>query len=318
MLTSPILDINNFDNVEFGPEGDFVTGYLDDVLSVFERYEQPFILVGIMAMQWSGSNPMSNLEIDVLMQSSKMQAIANELVASEEWMLSANPYPKEQYDDGTYENTTATRDIWLHSRRENLSGFIGCKYLRFWPEDLYKLSVTSCQKLEVPDIIPRRPVVLEEEYYRDPYGRFGPRRLSVLEAHGEKILPSVKLRCKLTRRDIPIFIPSIEDHLNALLDQRREELESNTKCGNLPEWHIRNFIRYHIWDWPPASEWLLSNKVHERNYKYMKYMLERHVRKRISFYDRVLGKVRFSIYPWELTPGVSTSDTQHNKSDCVS
>lgn len=303
MISSPLLDINNFDDIEFGPEGDFVTGYLDDVLSVFERNQHPFVLVGVMAMQWSGSNPMPNKEIDVLMQTSKMHTIVQELVVSGEWILSANPYTGQKYGDGTHDNTTALDDIWLRTCRDNLSGFIGCEYLRFWPEDLYKLSVTTCRKIEVPDIIPRMSVILEEEYYRDPHGRFGPKRLSVLEAQGEKVLPSVKLRCKLTRRDIPIFIPSVEDHLNALLDQQREELETNTQCGNLPEWHIRNFIRYHVWDWPPASRWLLSNKIHDRNYGYMKFMLERHVRKRLVLYDRVLGKVRSGIYPWELTPG---------------
>ena len=99
-----------------------------------------------------------------------------------------------------------------------------------------------------------------------------------------------------------MYVPSIQDYLNALLDQRREEHNSGTKCGNCPEWHITNFIRYHVWDWPPASPWLLNEKVRSDNRKDMEYILKTFVRKRHVLYDKTLGKPVFNTLPWDLTP----------------
>lgn len=56
-------------------------GYLDNTLSIFERHNHPFILVGILAMQWSGSNAMANKETDVLLKPSEVPPIANELIS---------------------------------------------------------------------------------------------------------------------------------------------------------------------------------------------------------------------------------------------
>jgi len=78
--------------------------------------------------------------------------------------------------------------------------------------------------------------------------------------------------------------------------------------GKLPSWHVSNFIRYHVWDWPPASAWLLANKVRDRNYQIMERALEGYVRKPLCMYDRVLGQLRADIYPWDLAiPQIDSS-----------
>ena len=165
-------------------------GCLDDTLAVFERHNHSFVVVGVVSMQWSSSNPMPHHEIDLLLQPSAIEAITNDLTASE-WTLSENPYLLEsRHGSGsTYKNTTTTPDIWLKHRGEGYFHPLGFTHLRLWPETLYHLS-TACRKFEIPDILPLQRVTFGDEYYRDPHGRFGPRRYSALEALSEPITRS--------------------------------------------------------------------------------------------------------------------------------
>ena len=123
---------------------------------------------------------MPGQEIDILVRSSQLQPIVNDLIASDDWALSQNPN-----EISCIINETAVQDIWLESLIElpKLSAF---KYLRLWPEELYQLSVTPCRKVEVPDALAMSPVLQEEEYHRGPHERSGPPRLSAKKTH---ILP---------------------------------------------------------------------------------------------------------------------------------
>lgn len=292
------------------PEHDIfplIPGCLDKTLEIFERHNHPFILVGTLAGRWSSTNGMPNGEIDLLMRPSAIQPIVDDLV-TDEWALCQNPHPLKM---SSYVNKKATQDIWLIYRKEGYLHPRGLKYLRLWPEELYHLS-TDCPRIEIPDILPAQMLTFEEEYYRDPLQRFGPTRLSDLEARSQPILPNCP-RVRHTSR-VPMFIPLIEHHINALLDQDREEKATKEANGNSPQWQIQNFIRYHKWDWPPASAWLLANKIDERNYELMKYELDRYVRKPLATYDPVRG-VR-TIYPWDVDPqpvlvDAETASTAH-------
>lgn len=284
-----------------------VSGCLDKTLEIFERHSHPFIVVGTLAGKWSSTNGMPLGEIDLLMRPTAIQPIVDDLV-TDEWALCQNPM-----EIPSYINKNSIQDIWLVYRKEGYLHPQGLKYLRLWPEELYHLS-TDCPKIEIPDILPRQMVTFEEEYYRDPLQRFGPTRLSHLEARSERIL----LGCPRVRHTsrVPMFIPLIEHHVNALLDQDREETATKIQNGNFPHWHIRNFIRYHIWDWPPAGAWLLANKIHDRNYELMKYELDKYVRKPLFTYDPVRGAR--TIYPWDVDPqpvlvDAETASTAHTR-----
>ena len=294
MNSSPLLDIFNLDAEPFDrdPEKRICTGYLDTVLSIFEHHSHSFVLISTLAMRWNGANNMPMREIDVLVRSLQLQDIVDDLIASGEWALSQNPN-----EIAATLNETSIQDIWLESLIE-MPEFSAFKYLRLWPEELYHLSVTDCGKIEVPDVLAISTVLLEEEHYRDPHERFGPPRLS---AKHTPILPNIEDRAKLVRRDIPIYVPTIQDHLNALLDQLREQTVTKLKCGNEPEWQIGNFIRYHYLDWAPARSWLLSSKIYERNLALMEFRLDRFRRKQLILYDMVLRKSVFDKMPWELT-----------------
>jgi hypothetical protein len=144
-------------------------------------------------------------------------------------------------------------------------------------------------------------VILEDEYYRDPYQRFGPQRLRYFEESGTAILPFMQIRAKIMRRDIPIFIPTIEEHLNALLDQLREGRETKLSNGGAADWQINNFIRYLFLDWTPTRNWILAEKIRERNRELMTERLDKYQRKLLILWDPVLEKSVFDKMPWKLS-----------------
>lgn len=235
IFSSPLLDITLNKPEPISPDMPLCAGYLDSALLIFQKHNHPFILVSTLAMIWSGSNNSPEREIDVLVRSSLLETLVNDLVASGEWKTNDDQIPDH--------TTTTAKSVWLKSCLED--PFM--EYLRLWPEELYKLSI-DCNKIEVPDIWAMQPVLLEEEYYRNPYERFGPPRLST---RTRPILPRLQVRAKIMKQEIPIFIPTIEDHLNAYLDQLREELDTRLVSGGYPKWQIRNFVRFLYLDWEP-------------------------------------------------------------------
>jgi hypothetical protein len=246
-------------------------------------------------MRWSGGNNLPQKEIDVLVRSSHLQALVDGLVESGEWKVSKNYADIEgEMNHQSLINYTSIRDVWLKACFSDPA----FDYLRFWPEELYHLSA-DCNKVEVPDVSTRDYVVLEEEYYQDPYQRFGPPLLRYYEKRNTPLLPPIQERAKIMRRDIPIFIPTIEDHLNAFLDQTREQRRTKCYNGGVPNWQIKNYIRYLYLDWTPARNWLLSTKIRERNLELMTERLDKYRRKPLLQYDGILNKA-INIMPWEL------------------
>lgn len=285
---SPLLDISNL-NPEFICDSWAVCpGYLDTALSVFERHGQPFILVSTLAMIWSGANNSPRKEIDVLVRSTHLQTLIDGLIETSDWEIS------ESYVVLT-NNEAHIRDAWLKATFSDTP----FEYIRLWPEELYHLSI-DCHKIEVSDVYIRDSVLLEGEYYRDPCRLFGPPLLQYFEERNLPLLPPIQARAKIRRRDIPIFIPIIEDHLNALLDQRREQIRTNRANGGAPEWQVRNFIRYLFLDWKPARDWILSTKVRERNRELMAERIDKYRRKPLLKIDRPKAELTVISYmPWE-------------------
>jgi hypothetical protein len=141
-------------------------------------------------------------------------------------------------------------------------------------------------------------VLLKEEYYRDPYERFGPPRLC---SRPRVLLPRLQTRANFLRINIPIFIPAIEDHLNAQLDQARAEKDSGLKNGGARALQIRNFVRYLYLDSAPNRDWILDAKVHDHNRELMRSSFDKFRRKLLILWDPVLGEYFFDKMRWELS-----------------
>ena len=269
------------------------TGYLDKTLEIFSMHKHPFVVVSTLAVHWGGVACLRQEEIDVLVRSSEVAVIVEDLITSGSWELSENYATKQLIPDDSMINQTAIKDIWLKSRIQD-----PCfRYLRIWPDTLYNLSV-DCPKIEVPDVQAKDSLLLEEEYYRDPHQRFGPPRASLCP---ERLLPCLQIRAKFLRPDIPIFIPTIEAHLNALLTQLKLEKETKLKNGNFPGRHITLFIRYLYLDWKPARDWILETKIHACNRDLMQSKIDGYQRGRgVIRKDAALNEWVFRKLPWEL------------------
>lgn len=277
-----------------GPDNDGTcTGYLDTVLTVFERHNHPFVLVGTVATRWNGCRGYVR-EIDVLLRSSQMEAIVDDLVISKQW---AKCDEKPAYAGDEHRgNETAIKDIWLEARFTNTPAtYLGFAHLRFWPEELYQLSVTDCQKIEVPDAMALNAVQLEEDYHRDPSRRFGPPLTDSVHSFGLSPTPGPKHRARsLSHQHIPIFIPTVQSHLNSLLAQCRAEDATGLSIGNGANGHVKNFIRYNLFDWPPARDWLLgSGRIEARNMELIGERIRKYRRKPALSWDKEAGKYVF-------------------------
>ena len=87
---SSLLDISSLKPEVIKPEWAICPGYLDTVLSTFQRHDHLFILVSTLAMKWSGGSDLPQKEIDVIVRSSYLQALVDGLVESGEWEVSKN------------------------------------------------------------------------------------------------------------------------------------------------------------------------------------------------------------------------------------
>jgi hypothetical protein len=237
-------------------------------------------------------------DLSVLIQQANLPSISDDLVSSGEWSICQNPYVREGTLFNPDKNTTAIREIWLVSQKENLPGAIGSNYLRLWPEELYQLSVAGCKKYEVPDLILKQPFVLEEEFCRDTNHQFGPRKFSLLD-HERSLLHSNSYRCKWIKRNIPLYVPTIEDHLDALLEQAYNERRERNMCGNNPTIKIHQYIEHHMWDWPPVGEWLLSERVSMLHREQMTLLLDGYRREPVRQWDAASQEWRIRINPWD-------------------
>ncbi|KAL8873852.1 MAG: hypothetical protein Q9174_000732 [Haloplaca sp. 1 TL-2023] len=269
------------------------TGYLDKTLEIFSLHKHPFIVVSTLAAQWSGVGCLPQDEIDVLARSTEVDAIVKDLIASKDWELSENYVTHQLIPDVTMINSTTVKDIWLKTRIQD--PFF--RYLRIWPDTLYNLSV-DCAKIEVPDLQAKDSLLVEEEYYRDPYQRFGPPRASL---YPDRLLLLLQIRAKFLQPDIPIFIPTIEAHINALLTQLRLQGETRLANGNCPGRFISLFVRYLYLDWPPARDWILETKIHACNRELLRAKIDKYQRGRgVIRWDTSLGEWVYGKLPWEL------------------
>ena len=273
-----------------GPHLPKCKGYLDTVLEVLNRHEHPFILISTLAMTWSGVNAMPQDEVDILVRLSDLQAIISDLTATGEWEHCENP-ERSKPRQHNYPKNSFTSDTWLRTNVQQHP----FRYLRIWPEALYQLSV-DCAKIEIPDVLNNNYLLVEEDYYRDPHERFGPPRLST---HPKFSIPG--LQAKLLCMDIPIFIPTIECHMNAVLDQLRTEKLFGQETGNDPGWHIQHLIRYLFLDWTPNRDWILNTKIYDRNRELMSSRIARFKRKQLILWDTRTRESVFNKMSWELS-----------------
>jgi len=116
--------------------------------------------------------------------------------------------------------------------------------LSLWSETVYMLSADA-PMVEVPDVCAWNPVLVED--------RLDPAAADVISisyktrmAAGDQILPRALAQSLDTH--VPVYVPSIPQFTDALLDQQRYRLSHaenyRSSMGTLPSYHLSNFVRY--------------------------------------------------------------------------
>ena len=283
-----------------------MSGYLDHVLSIFQEHDHPFVLVGALAMRWHGIGTEELLRrdtIEVLISHEKMLPIADSLLKTGQWESCSPARPR--YPDKlnlsdpelllkfgiskptpppTPPHPSWAEGVWLKRTGSCLGPISELDFLHFCTEDRYHLFIDSCLELEAPDLWPSLPVVLEKEYHRDPHNRFGAYTWEEAEVDSQfyKELGSVKphmiLRKDIMARSpnlkIPIFVPSVSAHVNALVRQAQHAKATNS----MKDLDILNRIDLYVeelyLDWDLTAKWFLSTKITESNRKFMEEIIK--------------------------------------------
>lgn len=220
--------------------------------------------------------------ISILVRTAQHDAIVSDLLRSGEWEDST--LDRQEPGLPTLEEPSPG-DTVLRS----LDAPAEPTYLRLYTEELYCLPV-DVPTFRIPAIEASVPVLYEEEYHPDPHLRYGPPTPSHPGSD----------RVELPDPKSPFFVPTIQAHLNACLDQLRKYEDDGSK-GELvadASFNIRNYIRYLFLERPHQREKIMS-KVCDRNKKLMEDRLNRYKRKLCVGIDRQ-SKTLYNVIPWEL------------------
>ncbi|MCJ1328495.1 hypothetical protein MMC10_005172 [Thelotrema lepadinum] len=282
-----------------------MSGYLDDVLYIFEQHDHPFVLVGLYGMRWNGVDTVHSENIEVVVSDQKMNSIADSLLKTGSWIPYTPPNPPRPYQGQT--TSDPSRELWLkHS--PGFGPLNEIQYLHFYTENLYNLSLTSCLEHEAPDLRALQGAALEEDYDRDPHQRFFPETFAKLDAEYHALLEEdpdefpLVLGPDLARspdNKIPIFIPSIAAHVNALCHHAQNGSGVNYTYGRGPGDFLIYYVKDLYLDWPPTREWFLKEKMEEENRHYMRDLIEGWHRRPDSIFDEE-GKYLFEQLEWEI------------------
>ena len=150
----------------------------------------------------------------------------------------------------------------------------GC--ISLWTEEIYCLSVDG-KVVEVPDLIARNSVLIEDHFDPGPESRTYTRQ--ALTDKGLSWLPPQSIQTGKHRT--PIFVPSIPRIIDACLDQARYWIVHPEIFGlstNRPVYHLRNFIRYLFLEHEKQQEKLLR-ELQQHNQADMKFRIARFKRK---------------------------------------
>ena len=279
-------------------------GYLNEVLTVFEKHKHPFVLVDNLAMRWMGcknlGQPVSIIsrlrvdriliimaqDIDILVRRSQLSDILTDILSTGNWHEEKSE-EREKKDNDPY----ADSDTILRAAPSYRSLY---RCLRLWPEDLYFLSVDG-PKIEIPDVSAWKTTLVEHRYHPDIHKRaYGP---MFVGTHEPGILPPLAYQAKSPEVKIPIFIPTIARYLEARIQQHKRLSSSWTRRRICSDFDIRNFFRYMFLDLPHQRKKILP-ELSKEGQKHMIHKMQTYKRKFTYRIDGATMKF-IKIIPWD-------------------
>ncbi|KFZ17892.1 hypothetical protein V502_04374 [Pseudogymnoascus sp. VKM F-4520 (FW-2644)] len=240
------------------PDPNAAEGTIDHVLDILNEYSHPFILVGHVALRWMGCSSSVDAGFDLVLRTSQLPAIVTSLVETGFWTTFDCPKAFEAFRSDAVrqdlENAEEKRlleylcEADAVPRWEGIEG-IGFSYMRLWTDEAYHIDVDASPLVEVPELYPWNPFLVEKEFHpalrRDDGWFYGPRILDDAAANNgaDGIFNTLYQRSKGDRNTSPINILSIPAYLDALVYHKTHYATSKHGLAFVADVQINNLTK---------------------------------------------------------------------------
>ncbi|KAH8706079.1 hypothetical protein GQ44DRAFT_732175 [Phaeosphaeriaceae sp. PMI808] len=133
---------------------------------ILMRYAR-YLELGLVAHRWMGARGFADYpSMDVLLRNGQLHSITSDMVRTGHWkdFDAQGLEAMELQDIPMCGNSAELRGADVVLERTN-HDTLQIYYIRFWSEETYRISIDSCQLIEVPDVYAWRPYLMEEEYH---------------------------------------------------------------------------------------------------------------------------------------------------------
>ncbi|KFZ08654.1 hypothetical protein V501_05858 [Pseudogymnoascus sp. VKM F-4519 (FW-2642)] len=240
------------------PDPNAAEGTIDHVLDILNKYSHPFILVGHVALRWMGCSSSVDAGFDLVLRTSQLPAIVTSLVETGLWTIFDGVKTLEVFkSDAAWQDLENIEGRLLLEylcdadtvlKWEGIEG-IGFSYMRLWTEEAYHINVDACPLVEVPELYPWNPFLVEKQFHpalRPDDGWFyGPRILDDAAAKNDPdgIFNTIYQRTKGAGNTSPINILSIPAYLDALVYHKTHYATSKYGLASVADVQINNLTK---------------------------------------------------------------------------
>ncbi|OBT56947.1 hypothetical protein VE04_03193 [Pseudogymnoascus sp. 24MN13] len=307
-------------------------GTIDHVLDILDKYSHPFILVGHVALRWMGCSSSVDAGFDLVLRTSQFPAIVTSLVETGFWTIFDGVKTLEVFkSDAAWQDLENIEERMLIEylcdadtvlKWEGIEG-IGFSYMRLWTEEAYHINIDACPLVEVPELYPWNPFLVEEEFHpalrRDDGWFYGPRILDDAAANSgaDGIFNTIYQRTKGAGNTSPINILSIPAYLDALVYHTAHYTTFKLGLASVADVQINNLTKDLFLELPhQMSPLLFQVDTETENYLHPYFAGW----KRMPRYVMSLSKGRVPVNAWDpesypedlITPFVRMGRASHD------
>ncbi|KAF3929766.1 hypothetical protein ABW19_dt0204526 [Dactylella cylindrospora] len=253
-------------------------GYLDHVVSIFQKHDHPIVVIEEYGLNWMGLRCMGMQNLDLLIRDSQLQAISDSLLSSGWFELVEQNLELRLYDEYTLQ-VPRFHDISPFPKFE-------FQWINLWSESVYMLQLDNAELTKIPDIVTRNMHLRDERFATIPETKGITIEGYHADIPGLKFLPKYRFS---SNPDVEVFMPSIPRTCEALLRQH-----SARPNGWRAGYHLSNFVRYLYFDRPAQMDIVLSLVGSE---------YQEHMKKIILKFKRKRRLIQQEDGTWAMVPG---------------
>jgi hypothetical protein len=278
---------NSISALSSSGKGSSDEGTIDHIFNVLDIYKHPFVLVGQVAHRWMGCASCVDGAFDIVLRNDQLDVIVTDLIKTGHWIL-FDPHRERQILES--DSFRPRSELHEHEmllkylcdadtvlRQVDLEG-LRFEYLRIWSEETYQIKVDDCSFVEVPELHPWSPFLVENEFHpaiqRKDGWWYGP---STLDKASDRyrIFSTIFPRAKGPNNHSPICILSIPTYLDALVYHMTHYKISKPELYSIADWQIGNLTSYLYLELPHQKDALLF-QIEAKTEDYMQPYLERY------------------------------------------